>query len=263
MNQVPLWVPVATLVIGALMPLLTMWVNSRGTRAGEEIHRDRSRQELEREMRQADAGLAARQGRFYEALVLMPLREYLQEFDRETRIVLQANLPRLRVAAAGSHEDMNAAKKQIQIELGETWAQLKRPLDFAVDSFSDSVLMSNGLRIHEELADDVGSIVRTWAESSSKVDLTEDAFRPAFAKYASALLRVTRERDPELRFREELGATLQSLPAGGTLPSTSFSPLRGVMQALGRRRKPPEASQETRALPPKSGSTPAIPPKSS
>lgn len=212
------------------MPILTMWVNSRGTRAGESIHRDRSRQELERELRQSDAALAARQGRLYEALVIMPCKDFVLSFDKVTREVVQRELQSINEASNGSHEAMRLAKKHLKDTLQDVWGELKRPFDSAVDSHSDKELMDRVRRLHEKVAEDVGEHVEQWDRSSTGDPVTEDVFRPALAKYTSDLLRTVRDADPEVRHRQQVHGLLDPATANKALPGTNFIPFWGRLR---------------------------------
>jgi hypothetical protein len=246
MNQIPIWVPLATSGVSALIGLLALWVATRAIRVNERIHRDRSQQEVDREARQTDAAIAARRGKLYETLVLTPVREYLGKFPEVTSEVLSAGLPRLEEVREGSRQAVNSAVKDIQDALGVALSNLKRPVDSGVDWSRDTTLQSGYRMIHHKLLDDVEKVVNGWAGSMLDQVLTEDAFRPAFAEYGTELLRLVVERDPELLYREQLREEPQTTGRENILPPTTLWPLR---MPRGRKQAPPPLPSPAAQLP--------------
>jgi hypothetical protein len=235
MNQMPIWVPLTGTAVALLLGLCASWIASRAIRANERIHLDRSRQEIDREARLADAAVAARRGKLYETLVLTPVQEYLANFPEVTSKLLSVHLPRLETVRNGSHKAVNVAKKEIQDDLGAAWSTLKGPVDSAIDRSGDTTLQVGYREIHHTLIDDVQTVLKGWSDSLLDEILTEADFRPAFARYQTELLRLVADRDPELLYREQLRAMPQAAP-GKSLQPTPIWPLR--LTRRGKRAQP-------------------------
>lgn len=232
MNQTPFWIILGAPLLAAFMSLVSTSVAVLGIRMNRLMHADRVRQDSERESRQGEAALAARQGDFYEAMVVTPLKEYLAEFKPRTRETLTAGLKKLEEVRAADRLTVNAAVKKFQKDLRETWVDVKWSFDFGVDSSNDPELKTRVSTIYQKLTDDISDLVNGWAGSEREDILREDEFRQAFSEYATQLTLVTVERDPELRYRQSLSiAALLPAPEPHSLGGQTQQKLRAGIPA--------------------------------
>lgn len=202
MSSIPLWVPIGAALLSALMSLISVHTAVRGIRLNAGIHYDRSRQELAREERQADAAVAARRGKLFEAIVLPAVKEHLTAFMPTTLAVLLPGLEELERIRHGDRLIVNTAGDRLQQALQDAWSDLKYSLDYAVDATGDAEFKTNAAAIYLALEKDVSTVVKGWASSAEDYTLTKDSFRPAFATYAASLYRAAVEHDPELLHRK-------------------------------------------------------------
>jgi heme exporter protein D len=88
----PLWIPIGAAFLSALMSLISTYTATRAISANIKSHKERILEDREREARQAEAAIAAKRGKLYEATIISALKDYLSAFIPRTRETLLAGL---------------------------------------------------------------------------------------------------------------------------------------------------------------------------
>lgn len=183
------WLPPAiTLVIGIISILTT-----------RRIHRDKTRQDDERERRQALASEAQRRSQYYERLVVGPLEDLIKQFIDASEEQVTAGLARINEAArSGDWLQITAAVREANLGVQRMLRGFRFKFLIGVAAFRDPELRDRLRDAFRMIEDGMARIFDDWLKDTS-LPLTPDLFYEVFGSHANLLAEIVTLYDPTLR----------------------------------------------------------------